>query len=61
MKLSAYLREKGFTDAAFAKKARLSIYAIRKYKYGKRIPRPKNMLRIKKVTANAVTEQDWYH
>lgn len=60
MKLAAYLREKDLTDGSFAKKAKLSVYAIRKYKYGKRIPRPQNMLRIKKVTGGLVTEGDWY-
>jgi len=61
MKLAAYLKKNGYTDAAFARKARLSIFAIRKYRYGVRIPRPKNMMKIKKLTANAVSEEDWYH
>jgi len=61
MKLSQYLKKEGLTDGAFARKAKLSIYAIRKYRYGIRIPRPKNMLRIKKITDNCVTEEDWYH
>lgn len=60
MKFSAYLRNSEMTDGQFAKKARIPIYTIRKYKYGTRIPRPKNMLRIKKATNNAVCEADWY-
>ena len=60
MKLTVYLARTGERDGAFAKRAKLSIYAVRKYKYGTRIPRPKNMLRIKKVTENAVCEEDWY-
>lgn len=60
MKLTAYLKATGESDEHFAKRISLSVYAVRKYKSGTRIPRPKNMLKIKKVTKEQVTESDWY-
>lgn len=60
MKLTAYLKKTGETDKSFAKRAGLSIFAIRKYRSGARIPRPKNMMRIKKITKESVCESDWY-
>lgn len=61
MKLTAYLKASGESDEHFAKRIKLSVYAVRKYKSGARMPRPKNMLKIKKVTGEQVSETDWYN
>ena len=61
MKLEAYLEWTGESDYDFARRVKLSINAIRKYRYGVRIPRPENLLRIKKATKNMVAEADWYN
>lgn len=60
MKLGTYLEKMKMTDAAFAKRIGLTIHAIRKYRSGKRIPRPPNMLKIKRVSKGEVAEADWY-
>ena len=60
MKLAAYLKETGESDERFAKRIQLSIFAIRKYKSGARMPRKEHVIKIKKVTKEQVTEADWY-
>lgn len=61
MKIAQYLKTSGERDATFAKRLGVSVHAVRKYKSGVRIPRPKTILRIKKVTKEAVSESDWYN
>lgn len=60
MNLAKYLRESGERDGDFAKRARISIHALRKYKSKQRMPRPSNLLKIKKATGGIVNEADWY-
>lgn len=60
MKLRDYLRvgdEK--TAREFARKAGVSIHAVRKWVRDERVPRPRTIMKIKKITKGAVTPEDW--
>jgi hypothetical protein len=60
MRLDTYLRNKRLTDESFAKLLGpdVSEWAVRKWRYGQRIPRLALQLRITEVTKNAVTAND---
>lgn len=58
-KLDTYLRGAGLDDEAFATMVDASTGAVRKWRYGERVPRPQQMVRIKQATAGAVTADDF--
>jgi DNA-binding transcriptional regulator YiaG len=60
MQLDAYLRANDLTDEDFAKilGPGVSAWAVRKWRYGQRIPRLAQQLRIREVTKNKVTAND---
>lgn len=60
MQLDAYIREQKLTDEGFAKLLGPSVseWAVRKWRYGQRIPRFIMQKRILAVTAGAVTPSD---
>lgn len=50
----------GLDDAAMAAEiGNCGAYAVRKWKYGERRPRPHTILRIQEITKGAVTLQDF--
>ncbi|MCJ2085528.1 hypothetical protein MKK88_05900 [Methylobacterium sp. E-005] len=61
MQLDAFIREKSLTDEGFAKLLGpdVSEWAVRKWRYGQRIPRPTMQQRIAKTTNGAVTPNDF--
>lgn len=59
MTLNQYLAETGTYYRDFADKGGFSIYAVRKWLNGERIPRDLNKLKIAKITKNKVQPQDW--
>ncbi|WP_157080839.1 helix-turn-helix domain-containing protein [Methylobacterium variabile] len=62
MKLAAYMQAEGLDDAAMAARIGpdVSLWAVRKWRYGQRIPRLGMLKRISDVTAGAVTAQDHF-
>jgi hypothetical protein len=60
MQLDAYLRENDLTDEGFAKilGAGVSAWAVRKWRYGQRIPRLAQQKRIREATSGLVTSND---
>lgn len=60
MQLDAYLRANDLTDEAFAKLLGpgVSAWAVRKWRYGQRIPRLAQQKRIREVTDGKVTAND---
>ena len=61
MKLASYLKDAGLDDEAFAQrsKGRFSAEAVRKWRFGVRVPRPQHMALIAELTAGAVTANDF--
>jgi predicted transcriptional regulator len=59
MTLNDYLATTGENHERFAKRANVTIYCVRKWLSGERIPRPENIRRISKITSGAVTSKDW--
>jgi len=60
MKLRDYLITYGISTASFAREGGFPFETVRKWRQRSRIPRPKSMLRIKKMTKGRVKENDWY-
>lgn len=60
MRLMAYLRETGETQADFGARVRLSQPAINRYLLNQRYPSPLIISRICEATAHRVTVTDWY-
>ncbi|WP_442907408.1 helix-turn-helix domain-containing protein [Kaistia sp. MMO-174] len=60
MKLAAYLLTHRLTNDAFGAKVGASPAAVRKWRYGERIPRPEQMSRIAAATGGEVTAADFY-
>lgn len=62
MKLAAYMEAQGLDDAAMAARIGpdVSSWAVRKWRYGQRIPRLGMQRRILDATAGAVTPQDHF-
>lgn len=60
MQLDTYIREQKLTDESFAKLLGPSVseWAVRKWRYGQRIPRFTMQKRILEVTGGAVTAND---
>jgi hypothetical protein len=61
MKLTQYLREKCLDDETFASlsSGAFSPEAVRKWRFGVRIPRPEQMRLIFELTQGAVTPNDF--
>ena len=59
MKLHDYLLATKTSDEAFARLVGKSAGAVRKWRYGERVPRPVVMTRIREATNGAVTADDF--
>jgi DNA-binding transcriptional regulator YdaS (Cro superfamily) len=59
MTLTQFLSDAKLTDQAFAGLIGVSEFAVRKWRYGERTPRPKVMRRIGEVTGGKVTANDF--
>lgn len=60
MKLADFMRGHGLSDDAFAARVGgCSAFAVRKWKYGERIPRGETLNRIAAATGGAVTANDF--
>lgn len=61
MQLSTYMKERGIDDDAMASLiGDCSASAVRKWKYGERVPRPNHLRRIVEATEGAVTANDFF-
>lgn len=59
MTLNKYLQRKKISPWQFAEQSGYSIFAVRKWLNGERIPRDANKVKIAKLTRNAVGPADW--
>ena len=60
MNLAAYMQAHSLDDAAMAAKIKnCSPSAVKKWRYGERVPRPEQMLRIVEATDGKVTPNDF--
>ena len=60
MKLAQFMAEHGYTDATMAEAiGECSEFAVRKWKYGERTPRPKVIDRIQQISGGKVDLKDW--
>lgn len=61
MKLATYMQRHKLDDAAFAKMVGggCSTEAVRKWRYGQRVPRPSVIQRVDDITRGAVTLSDF--
>ena len=61
MQLDAFIRDKSLTDESFAQLIGpdVSEWAVRKWRYGQRIPRPGMQQRISCATKGLVTPNDF--
>jgi DNA-binding transcriptional regulator YiaG len=59
MQLKDYLRLERESAKDFAKRAGVTVHAVRKWIRKERMPRPHKIVKIKLVTKGAVTESDW--
>lgn len=60
MKLDEYLAKTGISQPAFAADIGCTQAAVSRYVSRRRIPRPRLMARIEKVTNGAVTANDFF-
>jgi len=59
MKFKIWADKSGKSEKELAKIIKVSISSIRKYRAGERIPRPKKLIAIQKLTDHKVTLGDW--
>jgi DNA-binding transcriptional regulator YdaS (Cro superfamily) len=60
MKLAEYMKSIGLGDLAMAEKiGGCSEFAVKKWKYGERTPRPEQMVRIRAATGGQVSADDF--
>lgn len=60
MRLIEYMKERDITDERMAELVGdCTVFAIRKWKYGERMPRRKQLARLREVTEGAVTANDF--
>lgn len=59
MTLNKYLQSKKKSPWEFAEESGFSIFAVRKWLNGERIPRDINKVKIAKLTKNEVGPADW--
>lgn len=60
MKLLDYLKETSTEDEACAAALGCSVFAVRKWKYGERIPRKPMIELIQRWSGGKVAPSDWY-
>jgi DNA-binding transcriptional regulator YdaS (Cro superfamily) len=60
MKLATYMDRNGLDDEAMAAQiGGVSSHAVKKWRYGERVPRPDAMQRLAKATGGKVTADDF--
>lgn len=60
MKLIDYMRREGIDDDAMAKQiGQCTGHAVKKWKYGERVPDANRILRIERITNRKVRLRDW--
>lgn len=60
MKLADYMKANSLDDAAMAQRiGDCTEFAVKKWKYGERTPRPEQMTKIKAATAGEVSADDF--
>lgn len=60
MKLIDYMRREGLDDEAMARQiGRCTGHAVKKWKYGERVPDANRILRIEEITNRRVRLKDW--
>lgn len=59
MMLRDYLQERGISNHDFAAEVDVTIYAVRKWLNGERVPRDKTKAKIARITKNKVKIEDW--
>lgn len=60
MTLSEYMRNSQLDDEAMASLLGCSAGAVKKWRYGERVPRPDQLKRIAEVTGHQVTANDFH-
>lgn len=60
MTLERYLTQNKITSERFARRIRLSLSSVNKYRIGERMPRPDIVERIRRATNGRVRPEDWY-
>lgn len=59
MRLKTYLRLNGLTQKQFAENVGSTYWAVRKWCYGERMPRPAQLRKINSATNGQVTANDF--
>lgn len=59
MQLADYLDKHQISDADFAALLGVERQTVHRWRMGQRMPRPNDLLRIRKVTGNSVTPNDF--
>ncbi len=59
MNLNKYLVDNDIPDLELAQKLRFSVYAVKKWRYGERIPRLKTLIEIEDWSGGNVRPRDW--
>ena len=59
--LASYMDREGLDDQSMADRLGLNVspWAVRKWRYGQRVPRPKMLARLREATDGAVTPNDF--
>lgn len=60
MKLKQFMKERNLSESEMAAMLGCSTGAVRKWKYGERIPRSEQIMHIAEVTDGAVAPGDWF-
>lgn len=60
MKLTDYMKSRSITDSDMASMVPCSEGAVRKWRYGERVPRGDQIRRIAELTGGEVTANDFY-
>jgi DNA-binding transcriptional regulator YdaS (Cro superfamily) len=59
MQLRDYLRLEKEKAESFSVRVGVTVFAVRKWVRGERVPRPATIMKIKKATKGKVTAEDW--
>jgi transcriptional regulator with XRE-family HTH domain len=59
MRLQTYLNLHRITQAEFAESVNATYWAVRKWVYGERMPRPEALVKIEEATNGVVTARDF--
>jgi predicted transcriptional regulator len=59
MNLADFMRDRGISDQEMAALVGCSEFAVRKWKYGERVPRGQAMSRLREATDGTVTANDF--